>query len=274
MATKNKIKKSYESEFFNLLLDRAMGRQKLLTIAKESGVDSKSLTEFRRTGYLGKEKRQNLRDWLVVNCYLKRRVEPAVDYRTLLLHLQKGWKWLRENLGISIEEAARHTGTSETDIMEWENSIEPFLTFKQVQKFLTTVIDWSDSNLHSNFEGQKREEQIHLHYSFKAIMSGDHSNEEAELAIAAERQGQALDPLTGVNTTRKPDVREFEDLVYKLNSNIPQGCGPAVIADFACTNCDLWSPSVGDYCMHCGEKLEKPRQDESLFLVNKPEAKH
>lgn len=270
MATENKLKKNLEGELFKLLLDRAMEQKKLLTIADECGVDRKSLTEFRRTGYLGKEKRKNLRAWFVVNNYLRESTEPASYYRSLLVRLQRGWKWLRENLEISLQEAALHTETPEKDIVEWESSVEPFLTFSQTQKILAKAIEWSDPNLYSGLEGDKLEKQIRFHTDFKRLDNPDKSRE-AVARINAENS-ELFNSLLSEHISGKHKFNELEYLVFKLNLNLPDGCGPVVISDFACTNCQKWSPSVGDYCMHCGAKLEKPKQDESLFLVNKPES--
>lgn len=271
MATKNKERKNLEGELFKLLLDRAMEKKKLLTIADECGVDRKSLTEFRRTGYLGKENRQGLRDWLVANNYLNARSEPSDYYRSVLLRLQNGWKWLRENLEISVQDAALHTETPEKDIVDWENAVDPFLSSTQVQKFLAKVIEWSDPNLYGYFEGEKLEKQVRLHTGFKRIDNPDKSAEGGAKVNSENRE--MFNSLLGEYVSNKQKIINLEYQVFKLNLDIPDGCGPVVLSDFACSSCQRWSPSVGNFCMHCGNKLDKPKHDESLFLVNRPESK-
>lgn len=270
MATEKKVKKMFEDELFKLLLDRAMEASKLLSIAEECGVDRKSLTEFRRTGYLGKEKRQQLRDWLVANNYLKAGVEPADYYRSILLRVQKGWKWLRETLEISVQEAALHTETTEDDILEWEGTLDPFLPSALLQRFLAKVIEWSDPNIYSFLEGDDLEKQVRFHTGFRRINNPDKSDE--GVAKINQQNREVFNSLLGEHISNKQKITELEYFIIKINLNLPEGCGPVVIADCACSNCEKWSPAVGEYCMHCGSPLIKPGQDKSLFLVNKPKS--
>jgi hypothetical protein len=267
------MKDKAEVSMYLFVLDKALKRHKLQSIAEESGLKRTALSEFRRSGYLGKDKLQKLRNWLIKNEYMHPEI-TGDTYISYLRRMKNAWVWLRKKLGISLEKAILQADIDdETILILWEENEEIYLPHSIMFKVLHVLLEWANPLEYSSLSGNDRDKQISIQKAMKRFAS-EKPTKKGKKSLAEEfireyghlrHHGLENEPI---------DMRELffaksklDFVISDLNENRPPVIGPIITCEKICSNCSKWISVYGKWCMHCGANIETNRPQNSDFIA-------
>jgi hypothetical protein len=267
------MKDKTEVGMYLFVLEKALKRHKLQSIAEESGLKRTALSEFRRSGYLGKDKLQKLRNWFIKNEYMSLE-DTGSTYTSYLARMKNAWMWLRKKLDISLEKAIQQADIDdETILISWDENEEVYLPPSIMFKVLYVLLEWANPLKYSSLSGNDRDKQLSIKKTMRRFASEKQTKKDKK--SLAEEFIREYGHLRHYGLENKPiDLRmmflaksKLDYVISDLNENRPPVIGPIITCEKICPNCSKWISLHGKWCMHCGANIEINRTQTSDFIT-------